>query len=214
MYWFLKRILIGPLVWLAFRPKVVGRARLPKETVGLLAANHQRKADSLLVALIAPRQVYFGVSADMFRRKGIFGRLFRRGMLKLGQMPVDRDGGRPALEFVNQAIAKVRDGRLVGIFPEGGLSPDGRLYDARTGAARIALGAGGSPIIPIALVYPARWWGRVQVIIGEPLWTLAITDGYADREAVAHLSEAITDALAGLSGRPRAHARLNVRRSS
>lgn len=131
MYWFLKRVLLGPLLRLVFRPKVVGRARLPKESVGLLVANHQRKADSLLVALIAPRQVYFGASADMFRRRGVLGKLFRWAMLQLGQMPVDRDGGRPAMEFIRRAVDTLWTGKLVGIFPEGGLSTDGRLYDAR-----------------------------------------------------------------------------------
>ena len=69
----------------------------------------------------------------------------------LGAIEVNREGGRAALTALDAAIPALRGGDLVGVYPEGTRSPDGRLYRGRTGAARLALLAD-VPIIPIGVI--------------------------------------------------------------
>jgi 1-acyl-sn-glycerol-3-phosphate acyltransferase len=78
---------------------------------------------------------------------------------------------------LNTGVTALRDGQLVGIFPEGTRSPDGRLYRGKTGVARMALEAR-VPVIPVGLVgtYEAMPYdrkmpkpGRVEIRFGKPL---------------------------------------------
>ena len=64
---------------------------------------------------------------------------------------MNREGGRAALTALDAAIPALRAGDLVGVYPEGTRSPDGRLYRGRTGAARLALLAE-VPIIPVGII--------------------------------------------------------------
>jgi 1-acyl-sn-glycerol-3-phosphate acyltransferase len=210
VYWFLKRVLLGPLFWLLFRPKVEGREHLPREGAAILAANHLCSPDAFLVGLVAPRPVAFGAKAELFQWRGPAGKLLRWALLQLRQMPVDRSGGRAGLTFVAQAVAALEAGEVVGIFPEAGFSPDGRLYNAYTGVARIAFDAKAS-IVPIGLVYPTKWWQRTRVVVGEPLPPEA---PLSEVSPVRYLTEAVTEQLALLTGQPRAYVRLRAPKRS
>ena len=75
----------------------------------------------------------------------------RNVMYGLNQIPVDRSGGRASLMALDAALPVLRDGHVLGIFPEGTRSPDGRLYRAVPGVAKLALDAP-APIIPIGIL--------------------------------------------------------------
>jgi 1-acyl-sn-glycerol-3-phosphate acyltransferase len=90
---------------------------------------------------------------------------------------VDRSGGRAGQAAVNSGLKVLRRGDLLGIYPEGTRSPDGRLYRGRTGVARMALQAG-CPVLPVAMIGTdkAQPSGkrvpkimRIGVRIGKPL---------------------------------------------
>ena len=66
-------------------------------------------------------------------------------------MPVDRSGGRASKAAIDTGVRILRQGDLLGIYPEGTRSPDGRLYRGRTGLARMALEAQ-APVIPVAMI--------------------------------------------------------------
>jgi 1-acyl-sn-glycerol-3-phosphate acyltransferase len=65
-------------------------------------------------------------------------------------VPIDRSGARAADAALRTALRLLEQGQIVGLYPEGTRSPDGRLYKGRTGAARIALTAG-CPVLPCAI---------------------------------------------------------------
>jgi len=98
-------------------------------------------------------------------------------------VPIDRSGGKASEAALRTGLRILREGHILGIYPEGTRSPDGRLYKGRTGAARIALGAR-CPVVPCAifgtervqptgakvpLPKPHRRGGRVRVEFGAPL---------------------------------------------
>ena len=98
--------------------------------------------------------------------------------IALGQVPVDRSGGRRSEAALITGLKVLAKGECLGIYPEGTRSPDGRLYKGRTGIARLAIESG-APIIPVAMsntdkiqptgkVIPNLH--RVGMIFGEPMY--------------------------------------------
>ncbi|MBR7832184.1 1-acyl-sn-glycerol-3-phosphate acyltransferase [Actinospica durhamensis] len=149
-YGLLKRGLIGPAVHVVFRPQAEGVEHIPAEGPVLLVANHQSFSDSIFMPLLTPRPVKFLAKAEYFTGGGIKGRLSAGFFRGVGSIPIDRSGARAADAALNTALRLLEEGQIVGLYPEGTRSPDGRLFKGRTGAARIALTAG-CPVLPCAI---------------------------------------------------------------
>jgi len=129
----------------AYDIDVDGISRLPSGPA-ILAANHRSFMDSVFLALVVDRPVSFLAKAEYFDRRRTAW-IFR----STGQIPLRRGspaGARRALEAAGGVLA--RDG-VVGVFPEGTRSRDGRLHRGHLGPARLAL-ASGAPIVPVGLL--------------------------------------------------------------
>lgn len=177
LWWWCKHVLIGPFLRLLCRPTIEGVENVPAEGGAILASNHLAVADSFFLPLLLPRRVSFLAKREYFTAPGLVGKLKKLFFTGMGQVPVDRSGGSAAMAAMETSIRLLREGHLLGIYPEGTRSPDGRLYKGKTGMARMALEAQ-APVIPVAmigtdLVNPigSRFWRprRVHVKIGEPL---------------------------------------------
>jgi 1-acyl-sn-glycerol-3-phosphate acyltransferase len=206
------RAALMPLSRLAFRPTVEGREHVPRHGPVILAANHLSFLDSFLIPLVAPRPVAFLAKEEYFTRPGARGALTRTVLLGVGAVAVPRGGHRAAQAALEIALAVLREGRAFGIHPEGSRSRDGRLYRGRTGVAWLAL-ASGAPVVPVAVLGTDRVQpvgarlprpGKVTVRFGAPLRypPPAGSAARARREA----TDEIMDAIARLSGQPRADA--------
>jgi 1-acyl-sn-glycerol-3-phosphate acyltransferase len=88
---------------------------------------------------------------EYFTGSGLKGRWNRFFFTATGQVPVDRSGSDASSAALRTAARLLREGKLVGIFPEGSRSRDGRLNRGRTGLARVAAETG-VPVIPCATV--------------------------------------------------------------
>jgi 1-acyl-sn-glycerol-3-phosphate acyltransferase len=204
-FWlFLKFVLLGPALHLLFRPKVTGLEHIPREGGAIIAANHVSFLDPLLLPLVVPhRRVMFLTKVKYIDKP--FLRWFLTGA---GVIPVATGDPRAVGESVAAAVEVVRSGRLVGIFPEGTRSPDGRLHRGKTGVARVAFESG-APVIPVGIIGTDLAFPRgarlprprsVRILFGPPI-TLANPDG---KVRSASLSRAATDqvmtAIRDLSG--------------
>ncbi len=138
---------VGNLVKIGLRPTVEGLENIPVTGGAILAGNHLSVADEYILGSVVPRHIAFWAKAEYFHG-GWFMRTLMNG---LGAIEVNRDGGRAALTALDAAIPALKGGDLVGVYPEGTRSPDGRLYRGRTGAARLALLAG-VPVIPVGCI--------------------------------------------------------------
>ncbi|MDQ6873547.1 MAG: 1-acyl-sn-glycerol-3-phosphate acyltransferase [Actinomycetota bacterium] len=150
-YWIVKHLTLGPLLRLFFHPRVEGLENLPGEGAAILASNHLSFCDSVFLPLVVPRRVTFLAKSEYFTGRGLKGTLVRWFLSGIGQLPINRtdaSAARAALETGKRVLA---GGNLLGIYPEGTRSPDGRLYRGKTGVARMALEAG-VPVIPCAMV--------------------------------------------------------------
>jgi 1-acyl-sn-glycerol-3-phosphate acyltransferase len=176
-YWVLKTIILGPILRLLFRPWVEGEENIPTEGAAVFASNHLSFSDSIFLPLVVSRRVTFLAKSDYFTGRGVKGRATAAFFKGAGQLSVDRSGGRAGQAAVNSGLKVLRRGELLGIYPEGTRSPDGRLYRGRTGVARMALQAG-CPVLPVAMIGTdkAQPSGkrvpkimRIGVRIGKPL---------------------------------------------
>jgi 1-acyl-sn-glycerol-3-phosphate acyltransferase len=108
-------------------------------------------ADQLFLGSVVDRQVHYWAKEEYFHLPGLKGKAMAGLMHGLGTIPVHREGGRAALNALDDAVPVLKSGELVGIFPEGTRSPDGRLYRGRTGVARLAMQAG-VPVVPVGIL--------------------------------------------------------------
>lgn len=174
-YWFLKFVAIGPWVTLLCRPQAEGVDNVPRDGAAILASNHLSAADWIFMPLQLRRRVTFLAKAEYFTGTGIKGFLQRAFFSGAGQVPIDRSSASSAEDAIRTGVRILRDGKLLGIYPEGTRSPDGRLYRGKIGVARMALETG-VPVVPVAMVYRernipviGRYLPKVCVRFGRPL---------------------------------------------
>jgi 1-acyl-sn-glycerol-3-phosphate acyltransferase len=127
------------------RLEIEGEEYLPRAGGAVVACNHTRGPDYVIVGYASPRQIFYMAKAEIFAYHPWLVRL----VTMAGAFPVQR--GQADQQAIEQAVAMVRDGHLLGMFPEGTRSRDGRLQKAKLGVARIALGAG-RPIVPVVVI--------------------------------------------------------------
>ncbi|PPK64176.1 lysophospholipid acyltransferase family protein [Actinokineospora auranticolor] len=177
LYWLMKWVLLGPLLRLFFRPRVEGLENVPADGGALLASNHLAVSDSFFLPLVVPRRVTFPAKLEYFTQPGLKGRFKKWFFAGVGQIPIDRSGGSAAQAALDTVIRLLREGHLVGIYPEGTRSPDGRLYRGKTGVARIALEAR-VPVVPVVMIgtdkanpIGSKVWRPypIRIKIGKPL---------------------------------------------
>jgi 1-acyl-sn-glycerol-3-phosphate acyltransferase len=176
-YWLFKYIFIGPLLSLLARPKVEGLEHIPDSGPAILASNHLAVADSFYLPLVVRRRITFLAKSEYFTDTGLKGWAKRWFFKVAGQVPIDRRSADTAQDALDTAKRLLADGKLLGMYPEGTRSPDGRLYKGKTGLARLALQTG-VPVIPVAMVGTdvvnppgsTVWrFGSITVRIGKPL---------------------------------------------
>ena len=176
-FWFYKYILMGPLLTLLGRPKVTGLEHVPDHGPVLLASNHLAVVDSFYLPLVLRRRIFFLAKAEYFTGTGIKGKLIKFFYSSTGQVPIDRTNADSAADALTAAAKILDQGKLLGMYPEGTRSPDGKLYKGKTGLARIALETG-IPVIPVAMINTdvvnppgSKMWhfARVEVKFGKPM---------------------------------------------
>jgi len=207
-YWLLKHVLVGPFMRVIFRPWVTGLENIPREGPVILAGNHLSVIDSFFLPLMVERRVYFLAKSDYFTGRGLRGWLIRNFMLATGQLPIDRGGGKASEASLNTGLQVLGRGDVLGIYPEGTRSPDGRLYRGRTGIARMIVEAG-VPVVPVVMVDTEKAMPigsslpkirRIGTVIGEPLDFSRFSGLGDDRVVLRSITDEIMHALQALSG--------------
>jgi len=206
-YWVVKMVLT-PFLRVFFRPWVDGAQYLPEQGAAILASNHLSFSDTIFLPLVLTRRITFLAKADYFTGTGMKGKMTKVFFSGVGQVPVDRSGGAASEGALTTAVRILREGNLLGLYPEGTRSPDGRLYRGKTGVARMALEAG-VPVIPVAMintdvVQPTGQKipniGRVGVRVGKPLDFSRYAGMEGDRFVLRSITDEIMYELMVLSG--------------
>jgi 1-acyl-sn-glycerol-3-phosphate acyltransferase len=207
-YFILKTFVLGPLLRFIFRPWVRGVENVPASGAAILASNHLSFSDSIFLPLQCPRPVVFLAKSEYFTGKGLKGWLVKTFFKATGQLPIDRSGGKASEAALNTGLGVLEQGQLLGIYPEGTRSPDGRLYRGRTGIARMVLEAK-VPVIPVAMIDTEKVQPigkrlprvrRVGIVYGKPLDFSRFDGMEGDRIVLRAVTDEIMYELMKISG--------------
>ncbi len=202
-YRLLKSFLI-PLLMLLFRPKVTGLRNVPTNGAVIIASNHLSFSDSIFMPLVVPRNVTFLAKSEYFTSPGFAGFIKKLTFIALGQVPIDRSGGKRSEAALLTGLRLLKEGHCIGIYPEGTRSPDGRLYKGRTGIARLAIESG-APIVPVAMFNTAEIQPtgqvvpkvrRVEMVFGEAIY---LNGDSTDQVLLRTLTNQLMEKIAQLS---------------
>nr|WP_240188730.1 lysophospholipid acyltransferase family protein [Nakamurella flavida] len=203
-----KYVLIGPLLRVSFPATVIGAEYVPESGGAILVGNHVSVADSFFTPLYVKRPVYYLAKSEYFTEKGLKGRLKKAFFSGVGQVPVNREGASAARDALDTGIKLLNKGNLLGIYPEGTRSPDGRLYKGKTGVARMVLETG-VPVVPVVMIgtdrvnpIGSKMWRphRITMIVGRPLDFSRYEGMAGDRFVERSMTDEIMYRLMELSG--------------
>ncbi|NDK89681.1 1-acyl-sn-glycerol-3-phosphate acyltransferase [Gordonia desulfuricans] len=198
-YSLFKYVLLGPLLRVLGRPTIEGIENIPERGPAILASNHLAVMDSFFLPLMCPRRIYFLAKNEYFTGPGLKGAFQRWFYTAVGQIPIDRSGAEAAAGALTAASRQLDKGELMGMYPEGTRSPDGRLYKGKTGLARIALETG-VPVIPVAMINTNKFNppgtvlfrpAKITVRVGKPL----NFDRYEGMQGNRFIERAVTDEI-------------------
>ncbi|WP_314666318.1 lysophospholipid acyltransferase family protein [uncultured Selenomonas sp.] len=166
LYGFLQ-IVFRLFFYIVFRTRVYGRENIPAEGAVILAANHASNIDPPFMASLIDRPVSYMAKIELFENP-IFGAAIRR----CHAFPVKR--GESDRGAIKTAVTVLKEGRVLGLFPEGTRSKTGELQKAEAGIALIAAMTG-APIVPVAILNTHRIFSngglipQLRIMYGEPI---------------------------------------------
>jgi 1-acyl-sn-glycerol-3-phosphate acyltransferase len=175
---------------LACRVRGIGTEHIPLDGGAIVAANHTSFADPVVLQAFCPRHLTFLMIDRYYDAPALNGFVRFWGCIRIRE-------GRPNRDALRQAVAVLREGRAVGIFPEGGISRDGHVHEARPGVGLLAERAE-VPLVPVGLAgvqrfLPPDTWtfhrSTITIVVGEPFRA----DGLGRRELAQRLTSAIRD---------------------
>ncbi|MBO0819998.1 MAG: 1-acyl-sn-glycerol-3-phosphate acyltransferase [Nocardiopsaceae bacterium] len=207
LYWVTKYT-VGVVLKVVWRPWSRGRRNLPRRGPAILASNHLSFADHFFGPLPLPRRVQYLAKSEYFTGRGIKGLLTRAFFIGAGQIPIDRSGGAASEAAIQTGLRVLAEGKVLGIYPEGTRSPDGRLYRGRTGVARLALESR-APVVPCAMIgtfellptgsFRPRLGIRPGVVFGKPMEFSQYYGRETDHDVLRVVTDEIMAAIHELS---------------
>jgi 1-acyl-sn-glycerol-3-phosphate acyltransferase len=144
-----------------FRIKVEGLEHFPKEGGVLLCTNHISNLDPPVVGVTAPRKVLFMAKAELFQVP-----VLKQLLNNFGTFPVKRGGG--DREALRAGLKVLKEGNVLGLFPEGTRSKDGKLGKGMPGAGFFALRSTAA-VVPCAIIGPYKSFSTLRVVYGKPI---------------------------------------------
>ncbi|MGH3387989.1 MAG: lysophospholipid acyltransferase family protein [Actinomadura sp.] len=209
MFWWVVKAILGPILTVVWRPRAEGMSNVPRTGPAILAGNHLSFADHFFGPLPLRRPVVFLGKREYFTGTGLKGLISKVFFTGVGVIPLDRTGGGASEEALQTGLRVLREGRLLGIYPEGTRAPDERLYRGKTGVARLALESR-VPVIPMAMINTfelmptgqirPRLGVRPGVRFGEPLDFSRHFGKAEDRQVLREVTNEIMQAIRELSG--------------
>lgn len=191
MWYRFVQFIFSILFRIVYRLKVIGRENIPKTGPVVIACNHVSLLDPPMVGTASSRPVHFMAKSELF--VPILGPLYK----SLGAFPVHRGAG--DAHAIRTALTILKHREVLGIFPEGTRSKDGRLGKAQPGALAIAL-KGRAAVVPTCILGSdlkrrSSFWPKVTVVFGKPM---ELEDEKGTKLEVEELSEKLMEEIQAL----------------
>ena len=193
MLYSLLQLIFSIFFKLFFRAEIYGRENMPKDGAVILAANHMSNWDPPFVATFLHRPVSYMAKIELFKNP-----IFGRAITACHAFPIKR--GAADRGAIKAALQVLKEGRCLGLFPEGTRSRTGKMGKAEAGVGLIAA-MSGAPLVPAAIIGTDKifanggYFPKLRVIYGEPM---QFTGDHKDKEALAEFSQQVMDKIAAL----------------
>jgi len=175
-----------------FGAKATGCEHFPKDQNCILLCNHVHAFDPVTIAVFyRASEIHFIAKESIFRRKWL-----AKFFTKLHAFPVHR--GETDMRAMRQTMQVLKDGHVLGIFPEGHRQQDRQVKSIETGASVIALRSG-VPAIPMYISGRYRPFGRLRLTVGPPINLDDFRGERADAEVLEAVKQRILDSLNALN---------------
>lgn len=155
------RSLVNVILKPIYRIEVIGRENLPSEGGVLLCANHIDNLDPPVVGITAARPVHFMAKEELFTVP-VLGKI----VSNLNAFPVKR--GMSDREALRKGLAILKEGKVLGLFPEGTRSKTGETGKGLAGAGFFALRSE-AYVVPCAIIGPYKAFNKLKVVYGKPI---------------------------------------------
>ena len=176
----LVKVILKPL----YRFEVIGKENIPETGAVLVCSNHIDNLDPPVVGMTFPRPVHFMAKEELFNVP-VLG-----GILKnVRAFPVKR--GMSDREALRKGINVLKEGNVLGLFPEGTRSKDGKLGKGLAGAGFFALRTQAN-VIPCAIIGPYKLFGKVKIVYGPPVNMESLR---AEKASAEYVTEQIMDSI-------------------
>ena len=183
-FYTLAKGVVGAILKPLFRMEVIGLEHFPKEGGVLLCANHINNLDPPTVGITAPRPVSFMAKKELFHIP-----ILKHAIRNLHAFPVKR--GLADRSALRQGIKILKNGQVLGLFPEGTRSKTGEVGKGLAGAGFFALKTDAS-VVPCAIIGPYRPFKKLKVVYGNPI---DMTELRENKASAAEVTEVIMDAI-------------------
>jgi 1-acyl-sn-glycerol-3-phosphate acyltransferase len=197
LFYRIVRPIVATICTVLWRTRVVGKENLPRDGGFLLAPSHRSMMDIPFAAVVTHRRIRFMGKKSLFSLP-VIGAIFTW----LGGFPVARDG--TDRKAVRESVEMLRAGEVLCVFPEGTRQNGPKIQPLQPGAAYLALRSG-MPIIPIGMAgteeilraskTPIPRFGRVVLVVGEPVLPEPLTGTLVSRDRVDALSARLGDEM-------------------
>ena len=195
------KLLLGPFLRPYYSMEVEGADLVPADGPVVLTPNHESMWDVPLLVVACPRPIVF------MAKQGVFNRWHKAAFFRaLGGFPVER--GARDLRAMKKALAAVRAGRVLCMYPEGTRNFGKELLQFLPGAAWIAV-AEGAPAVPVGIdgtgdIWPSGSRGprraKVRIAFGEPIEVKRERDPNLRRASAAELTQELRSRVEALLG--------------
>ncbi len=194
--------LFAPLVRMLWISEVHGLEHIPRQGPCLVASNHESHFDFILFTAAVDRKIHYLAAEKYFEHP-----IWKWVLSFMGCIRVDRYSAMNVRAY-KEITRVVKQGRLIGIFPEGTRSPNGKLMKAKNGVAHLAIKSG-LPVIPVGMrgtweIMSSREkkpkMRKASIHIGEPLRFDNLKDQHPDEELLKQTTDTIMLRIAELTG--------------
>ena len=145
-----------------FKYKVIGEENIPDEGNIIIAANHKSNLDPIFLASsIRNREVAAIAKKELFEIKPL-GFILR----KLNVIPINRE--KPDVSTIKNILRAIKDGYVLGIFPEGTRIKEPGFGQAKAGLSVFAI-KGKAQVVPISIISNYKLFNRVTIYIDKPI---------------------------------------------
>lgn len=185
------KALVRCFMVICFRIKIVGKENIPAEGACIVCSNHKSYFDPPMLVAFSKRHVNMIAKKDLLKNP-----LMRWLCNTFGAFMVERDG--KDIEAVKQSLKILKNGEILGIFPEGTRNGLAKGEKVKNGAVLMAIKSG-APIIPAGIKGDYKLFRRVTMTYGEPIHYDKTKINQQDKEEVDKLTDDLMNTIIGLT---------------